>query len=230
MKIGIIAALPGELKPLVRGWHRMPTAAGSGIRMWERPALRGKNEVVAVCAGMGAAAARRAFSAAEFRGAMDLVLSIGWAGALTEGCHAGDVFEAAEVVDTQTGERFRAAAGKYRLVTTPQVAGFAEKNRLRQSYSADLVDMEAGTVARLAQMRGISIRCIKGISDAVDMKLPDLNPFLDIAGQLRLAAFLAHVSIRPSAWGALMKLGSWSGIAARRLAVSVEDVLRELED
>jgi adenosylhomocysteine nucleosidase len=58
--------------------------------MWQRPEITGRDEVIAVCAGMGAAAARRAFAAAEFLGAMDLVLSVGWAGALREECAAGE--------------------------------------------------------------------------------------------------------------------------------------------
>jgi adenosylhomocysteine nucleosidase len=76
LRIGIIAALPGELKPLVRGWQKMPVASGSGIAMWQT--ARARADVVAVCAGMGAPAARRAFTAAEFAGSLDMVFS--WVG------------------------------------------------------------------------------------------------------------------------------------------------------
>jgi len=230
VRIGIIAALSGELKPLVRGWEPLPAARASGIRMWERPAAKGRNEVLAVCGGMGAAAVRRAFAAAEFRGAMDLVLSVGWAGALSPDLKPGEVLEANELIDAQTGERFRAANGTVRLVTTVRVAGPAEKARLHRSYGAAVVDMEATTIARLAQMRGISVRCLKGISDGVQTDLPDLNPFIDIAGQMQIVKFLAHVALRPGTWLPLARLGKYSATAAKLLAVTIEGVLAELED
>ena len=229
MKVGIIAALPGELKPLVRGWDRLPAARGSGVSMWERPASEGGNEVVAVCAGMGAAAARRAFAAAEFRGAMDLVLSVGWAGALTAECAAGGAFEAGEVIDSQTGERFQMGAGELKLVTTVRVADAAEKHRLEASYGASLVDMEAAVVARLARMREIPVRCLKGVSDGVGAELLDLNPFIDVNGQMKMGAFLAHVAVRPGTWGPLMNLGKLSAGSAKRLARMIERLLADAE-
>jgi adenosylhomocysteine nucleosidase len=220
MRIGIIAALAGELKPLIRGWQKMPVARGSGIAMWQRE--RGGDEHVAVCAGMGAAAARRAFTAAEFAGSLDMVLSVGWAGALTD---AGIQPVMAEIIDAQTGERFSCGFGRQRVVTTAQVANEAEKRRLRETYGAVAVDMEAAAVARLAQMRGIPMHCFKTISDSLDARLPDINPFIDVDGKLKMAAFLAHVAVRPQYWGSLLKTGSSSAKAAQDLARAVEEFL-----
>jgi adenosylhomocysteine nucleosidase len=220
MRIGIIAALPGELKPLVRGWQKMPVARGSGIAMWQRE--RDGDELIAVCAGMGAAAARRAFTAAEFAGSLDMVLSVGWAGALT---HAAIEPAMAEIIDAQTGERFSCGFGQQRLVTTAQVANEAEKRRLRDTYGAVAVDMEAAAVARLAQMRGIPVHCFKTISDSLDARLPDINPFIDVDGKLKMVAFLTHVAVRPQYWGSLLAMGSNSAKAARELARAVEEFL-----
>jgi adenosylhomocysteine nucleosidase len=226
MRIGIIAALPGELKPLVRGWQKMPVARGSGIRMWET--VRGTDEVVAVCAGMGAAGARRAFTAAEFAGSLDAVVSVGWAGALTETFPPGSGAMPSEVVDAQTGERFALQSGQgYRLVTTADVAGAAEKRRLAASYRAELVDMEAATVARLAQMRGIPVWCLKAVSDGPAMELPDLNRFIDVDGKMKMAQFLGHVALRPGYWGSLLELGRSSAKAAQWLAGAVNVFLLE---
>ena len=222
MRIGIIAALPGELKPLVRGWQKMPVARGSGIQMWQRE--RDGNEHVAACAGMGAAAARRAFTAAEFSGSLDMVLSVGWAGALTDAAIEPAM---GEVIDAQTGERFVLGDGAQRVVTTAYVAGTAEKRRLRESYGAVAVDMEAATVARLAQMRGIPMHCFKAISDGVNARLPDINPFIDVDGKLKTAAFLAHVALRPHYWGSLIEMGARSFRGAILLALAVEKFLAE---
>jgi adenosylhomocysteine nucleosidase len=227
MKIGIIAALPGELKPLVRGWEQLPAVKGSGVRMWQRPLSGSDDEVVAVCAGMGAAAARRAFTAAEFLGAMDLVLSVGWAGAL--GDFPGVSIVATEIIDTQTGERFSLTTGnrKLRVVTTTKVADAVEKHRLWKTYDAVAVDMEAAVVARLAEMRGIPMCCFKGISDGADANLPDINRFIDIDGQMRMGSFLAHVALRPQYWGSLMEMGRRSTVASKAIAQTVEEFLRD---
>ncbi len=225
MRIGIIAALPGELKPLVRGWEKMPVARGSGIRMWQR--VQGGDEVVAVCAGMGAAAARRAFVAAEHAGTLDIAISAGWAGALTAEERLSPVMS--EIIDAQTGERFLLTEGKRRLrvVTTARVANAEEKRRLAASYGAVAVDMEAAAVARLAQMRGIPMSCFKVISDGVDARLPDLNRFIDAGGKLKMVSFLGYAALRPQYWGALLEVGRRSARASRELATLVENFLQD---
>jgi adenosylhomocysteine nucleosidase len=225
MRIAIIAALPGELKPLVRGWERVSSPT-RGISMWIK--FAGEDEYIAVCGGMGEAAAMRSFAAAEHAGTLDMALSVGWAGALDSSIEAGRCYVATEVIDVLTGERFSLGDGerKLRLVTTARVADEAEKLRLRNSYGAHLVDMEAAAIARLAQIRDIPVHCFKAVSDAHDVNLPDLNLFIDDMGQLRMPAFLGYVAIRPQYWGSLIKMGSASSKAARSLAAAVAEFLQ----
>ncbi|MDE1175376.1 MAG: nucleoside phosphorylase [Edaphobacter sp.] len=226
MRIGIIAALPGELQPLVRGWERQHGTT-RGVSVWTKNS--GDDHLIAVCGGMGSAAAMRSFTAAEFFGSLDLVLSIGWAGALDSGMRTGECYVPSEIIDVQTGERFALCSGKraLRLVTTPIVADAKEKRRLWQSYNAVLVDMEAATIARLAAMRGIPLGCFKGVSDGANAMLPDLNPFIDDQGQMRMAAFLAHVAVRPHFWASLAHLGKNSRRAAEALATKVHKFLEQ---
>ncbi len=228
MRIGIIAALPGELKPLVRGWERQRTGV-RGISVWNT--VRGEDELIAVTGGMGSDAAMRSFTAAEFLGALDLVLSVGWVGALVPEMKAGRSYIPSEVIDAQTGERFflARAASSLRLVTTAGVADEQAKRRLSESYGASLVDMEAATVARLAQIRGIPFGCFKGVSDAPDAVLPDLNEFIDARGQMRMLPFLAHVAVRPRFWGSLLTLGRNGSAAARAIADEVNRFLEARE-
>jgi adenosylhomocysteine nucleosidase len=226
MKVGIIAALPGELKALVRGWQR--SAANDGTRRWTHAS--GVNIWVAVCAGMGADAARRAFAEAEADGPLDLVLSVGWAGALVPEMHAGDAKRVSAIVDAQTGERYQLSSGEpgIALVTTARVADAAEKARLRQTYSgAAMVDMEAATVARMAQMRGIPIVCIKAVSDGIDAELPDINRFLSARGQMRMVPFLIHLTLRPKYWAAIVQLGRNSSKAAQAMCDLILEFMKE---
>jgi adenosylhomocysteine nucleosidase len=226
MRIAIIAALPGELKPLVRGWDRVSSPT-RGISIW----LKSSNddEYIAVSGGMGTTAALRSFAAAEHIGTLDMVLSVGWAGALTDEMLPGHCYIVSEVIDSLTGERFFLTDGnrKLRLVTTTQVANEAEKNRLRGSYGAALVDMESSAISRLAQIRGIPICCFKAVSDGRGAKLPDINPFIDEHGQLRIPSFLGYVALRPQYWGSLIQLGRTSSLAAQALAITINKFLEQ---
>jgi adenosylhomocysteine nucleosidase len=166
---------------------------------------------------MGAEAALRAYAAAVSDGPVDMLLSVGWAGALNAEVPAGTVQVPTVVIDAQTGEQFNLSQGerKWRLVTTVRVAEAAEKTRLAATYrDAVLVDMEAATVARLAAMNEIPLLCIKGVSDAAGAVLPDLNQFIDERGQMRMARFLAYIAVRPRYWPSLLHLGKNSARAA----------------
>jgi adenosylhomocysteine nucleosidase len=193
-RVAIIAAMPGELKPLVRGW---PHSRRGSIRFWAQRTE--EEEWIAACAGAGQAAATRAFAAIEDGGPIDLVFSLGWAGALTADVTAGAAYNAAGVIDVRTGERFRcdAGAGERWLATSPIVADAPEKQRLASAYKADLVDMEAAALARLARMREIPFYCIKGVSDGIHEKLPDLNRFIRADGQFDLTGMILFSILRP---------------------------------
>jgi len=226
MRVGIIAALPGELKPLIRGWDRQRSGV-KGLSVWT--VTREGDKLIAVCGGMGAAAALRSFAAAESFGSLDMVLSVGWAGALDSEMRTGQCYIPSEVIDVQTGERFQLTGGnrKQCLVTTPDVANTKEKRRLWQSYGAVLVDMEAATIARQAQMRRIPFCCFKAVSDGPDAVLPDLNAFINKQGHLQLLPFLGHVMFRPKFWKPLIKLGRSSSLAANAIASKVQKFLVE---
>ena len=219
-RIAIIAAMPGELKPLVRGWRH---ERRNDVDLWSF----NNGEWIAACAGAGVASATRAFAEIEKDGPIGEVISIGWAGALREDLAPGEAFHVSSVIDARTGERFDTANSQSDcpLVTSSRVADAAEKQRLASTYSAALVDMEAAGVARLAQMRGIPFYCIKGISDGYSDQLPDFNRFILPSGQFKLARFVVFALLRPCYWYALIRMGENSRKAARNIAQSLLDFL-----
>jgi adenosylhomocysteine nucleosidase len=222
-RTAIIAAFPGEVKPLVRGW---PHGTRNGVDFWAQ--RDSEDEWIVSCAGAGQSAATRAFAAIEDGGPVDLVFSVGWAGALTAGIATGTAHNVAGVIDIQTGERFRcdAGAGEFWLATSHKVAGEAEKRRLASAYHASLVDMEAAAIARLAAMRAIPFYCIKGVSDGLDETLPDLNPFLAPNGKLHMGRLVVFAILRPWYWPALLRMGENSTKAAQSIAESLHEFLR----
>jgi adenosylhomocysteine nucleosidase len=227
MRVAIIAALPGELKPLVRDWRRESTST-KGAKRWS---VSNQGDTwIAVCAGMGADAVRRAYAAAAFDGSLDMLISLGWAGALHPDVLPGSVHVPTAVIDAQTGEQFRTdeESRKWSLVTTSRVADADEKHRLSATYpGAVLVDMEAATVARLAAMHEIPVLCVKGVSDGVGADLPDLNPFIDRNGQMRMPSFLAYVALRPQRWPSLVHLGKNSARAADGMRDLILEFMKE---
>jgi adenosylhomocysteine nucleosidase len=210
-RVAIIAAMAGELKPLVRGW---PSSTRGNIRFWAQ--RNEEEEWIAACAGAGQAAATRAFAAIEDGGPIDLVFSVGWVGALKPDLAPGTAHNVTGVIDARTGERFRcdAGAGDRWLVTSPIVANQAEKQRLASAYNADLVDMEAAAIARLAQMRDIPFYCVKGVSDGFHDKLPDFNRFIRPDGQFDLTAMVLFAILRPWHWPSLIRMGENSSKAS----------------
>jgi adenosylhomocysteine nucleosidase len=222
-RTALIAAMPGELKSIVRGWK--PSTVGR-VNLWSH---RDENLWVAACAGAGQDAATRAFAAVEQDAPIDLVFSLGWAGALTPDLAAGSAHNVAGVIDVRTGERFRcdAGAGSLWLATSPKVADETEKRRLASAYSASLVDMEAAAIARLAKMRGIPFYCLKGVSDPLSAKLPDFNRFIDANGQFHTAQFALSALLKPWYWPALVQMGENSKRASQSIAESLAEFLRD---
>ena len=219
-KIAIIAALPGELKPLVRNWQRRERNLWAG-RIGERDA-------VAIAGGIGAAAAGRAVERVFTEANLDVVVSYGWAGALTCAVKPRTACAISEVIDAGTGESFVTNyPGGYRLITLDHVARADEKRGLAERYQSVLADMEAATVARMAAARQVAFYCFKGISDGYNDQLPDFSRFINSEGELRMAAFLAYVSVHPKYWPSMQRLGKNSSAAASAVAGLAEECLKQ---
>jgi adenosylhomocysteine nucleosidase len=223
-RVAIIAAMPGELKPLVGNW---PHSTRGTVHFWAQRTE--EEEWIAACAGTGLDAATRAFAAIEDGGPIDLVISIGWAGALKPEIAAGSAHNCAGVIDARTGERFNcdAGAGKLWLATSPKVADELEKRRLATTYKTALVDMEAAAIARLAAMRSIPFYAIKGVSDPLDAKLPDFNRFIDPHGQFQTPKFVLFALLRPWIWPALVQMGENSKKASQSITERLHELLSE---
>ena len=221
-RVAIIAALPGELKPLVRGWQR---ESHNGVHLWRW--THDEGEWLAGCAGAGLDAATRAFAEIEKHGPLNIAISIGWAGALQKRFAAGKAFAISSILDAKTGEHFKTAGEEdgCMLVTSPKVADEAEKRRLAATYQAGLVDMEAAAIARLSQMRGIPFYCVKGVSDSLKDKLPDFNRFISKHGQFKLSQFVFFALLHPRYWRSLIRMGENSKRAAQSIAESLLNFL-----
>jgi adenosylhomocysteine nucleosidase len=213
----IIAALPREVKQLVRGWqqHRLP---GKIIAYTN-------DFAVVACAGMGSARAALAVQAALSLKPVTALISAGLAGACDSALHVGDIVRAGAVIDARTGERFTNELFSETLITAARIASTKEKQRLYASYKASAVDMEAAAVARLAQAHNLSFRAIKSISDEASFEMQELAQFATQDGQFREAAFAMHSAVRPHLWPKLFALAGNSKRAVQSLTTELKSQL-----
>jgi adenosylhomocysteine nucleosidase len=213
----IIAALPREVKHLVRGWQRH--------RLADHVVVYSNGHAVVAHAGMGAERATMAVQAAMTIRPVTVLLSVGLAGGCDPSVRVGDIVSAGVVVDTLSGERFSDSEFRQVLVSTPSIASVREKQRLFASYSASAVDMEAATVARIAQGHNLPFRAIKVISDDAGFEMQELGRFATQSGQFNEAAFAAYSVVRPRLWSKLAQLAGNSKLALEALTTELESQL-----
>ena len=91
----------------------------------------------------------------------------------------GDIVRPARIVDAGDGSSAMLSNGDGVLVSFQSVASPTQKSKLRESFGALAVDMEAATVARTAEQRGIRFEVLKIISDESHFELPPLERFVE---------------------------------------------------
>ena len=207
-----MAALEREIKPLVRDWRTNDRECnGKRFRFFE------SGERVAVCGGIGPEAARRAAEAIISMYQPATIYSVGFAGALASDLKVGDIVFPSRVINASDGSSVETSGGEGVLVSFASVAGPEQKAKLRESFSADAVDMEAAFVARAADARAVDFVAIKAISDELGFALPPMDRFVDREGRLSERRFGFYAALRPWLWRQVMRMARNSRIAARSL-------------
>lgn len=211
-RIAIVAALEREVRPLIKSWRVSEKGRdGRKFRFFEH------EDFVLVCGGIGAAAARRAAEAVIAIYTPTVIYSAGFAGALDPALKVGEVLQPRRVVDAGDGSSVTLDGGEGVLVTFASVADAKQKAKLRDSFSADAVDMEAAAVARAAEARGIGFGVVKVISDEADFFFPAMEQFIDAQGHFSEGRFAAFAAVRPWLWLGVYRLAHNSGRASRAL-------------
>ena len=211
-RVAIVAALEREVRPLVKRWRVSEKEyGGRRFRFFEN------GEVVLVCGGIGSAAARRAAEAVIAIFEPKTIYSAGFAGALDQKLRVGDVVRPQAVINSGDGSRVTLNGGEGVLVSFDAIASPAQKVKLRESYAAQAVDMEAAAVARSAELRGIEFAAIKVISDAVDFEFPSMERFVDAEGQFSEGRFAWFAALRPWMWPQVVRLAQNSRHASSSL-------------
>jgi adenosylhomocysteine nucleosidase len=216
-RLGIVAAIEREVRPLVKSWRASEKEHdGRHFRFFEN------GEVVVVCGGIGAAAARRAAEAVIAIFDPQIVCSAGFAGALDAKLRVGDVVRPSSVINAGDGSRTVVEGGEGVLVSFGSVATPAQKSKLRDSFGASTVDMEAAAVARSAEARGKEFTVVKAVSDEIDFEFPAMERFVDADGKFSQGGFAWYAAVRPWLWPRVMRLARNSGRASRALCAYLD--------
>jgi adenosylhomocysteine nucleosidase len=225
-EIVIVAAMEREIGPLVRHWRRVRLQQEDWTFAAFVNDIAGGN-VLAVAAGMGPEAARRATEAALASKPVKYVISAGWAGAADPALQVAKVMIPARVVDASSGKTFEVAGGEGTLVTVAGVAGTADKARYRQQHGADLLEMEASAVAAVAQDKGIEFLAVKAVSDVSELPMPPMDEFRGPRGEFLTAKFVTYMLFRPRWWKAVRQMAKDSKAASRSLCAVLEDLIEK---
>jgi adenosylhomocysteine nucleosidase len=195
-----------------------------------------KRRIVVVETGVGAAAAVGAVNWLLRRPTLpdavcepDLLLFAGFAGALHESLHVGDVILAQDVVDLD-GRMWlaplrpaplpRVLTG--RVLTTARFIGEpAEKLALGVRHSALAVDMESAAFAQRCTERGVPWSCLRVISDDVSEPFTTEVAGLVEGGRVHMGRVFWLLLRQPWKLTKLLRLGRQTRHAAQRLADAV---------
>jgi nucleoside phosphorylase len=215
-RLAIVAALEREVRPLIKTWRWSEKKhEGRTFRFFEN------GDVVLVCGGIGAAAARRAAEAVIAIFDPKVVCSAGFAGALDGALRVGDIIRPHTVINAGDASKAIIAGGDGVLVSFEAVASPAQKSKLHESFGAQAVDMEAAAVARSAEARGKEFTAVKAVSDESDFEFPALERFVDPDGRFSELRFAGYTAIRPWLWARVIRLGRNSNRASRALCMSL---------
>jgi adenosylhomocysteine nucleosidase len=219
-RVAFVAALEREVRPLTKEWGvRAREIDGRRFRFFEQ------DDLVLVCGGIGAEAARRAAAAVIAAYEPKVVYSVGFAGGLDSALKVADVMQPRRVVNAGDGSSMNLDRGEGTLVSFGSVASPAQKAKLRDSFGAQAVDMEAAAVGRAAESRGIGFAVVKVISDEFDFSFPSMERFVDSEGRFLQGRFAWFTALRPWLWPQVIRLARNSSRASFALCHSLQTMI-----
>ncbi len=239
--IGLIAAMPDEIRPLLRMVGEARREQCREFPLWR--VQTGDTEACLVESGMGPLRAATAAEALISAASPSIMLSFGFGGAILPGLRVGDMVLGTEswlanegrfsrrqgIAATLAGE-IAAELGKSlngiasgTIITS---AGILKKADLIQSLPAGtsfpILDMETAAIAEIADRHGIPLVALRAVSDDAGEELSfSIDEFTGPDMAISPLKVMATIVRKPWIIPQLLRLARNSRIAGKRLAQGV---------
>jgi adenosylhomocysteine nucleosidase len=250
--IGLIAAMPEEVRPLIRGVGPVTREKLAGFNVHRFRASG--NEIVLIESGIGVTRAAQATRALIDATAPEVLLNFGLGGAVLPGPSVGDIVVADRLLffkerlfanqvgltPALTDELAATLEGKcpgagYRIhrgtfVTTGEIVGKGMLAGLLPAGTANpVLEMETTGVARVASEWNIPLVAVRAISDGTDEELDfSIADFTDREMRIRGWKVLWTIARKPRIIPQLVRLERNSRLAGRNLATAVLAIIKGL--
>lgn len=222
----IVFALNRESGPFLKAFPGRKRLTPAPCPVWEA-----KPSLLVVVAGVGSSRWKKALQWLRSQGfPLRSLLSAGFAGGLSPDLGPGDVVQANQILSGseqwQAAECHLSGARTGAMLTTSHlVATVEEKKELREQSGAMAVDMESATAARFCADEGVPFHCLRAISDDAGTAVsPKLLPVLS-GESISLWQCIRTIVPRPGLWPEVWRMAKSSGLAAKKLSVSLQEWL-----
>ena len=148
---------------------------------------------------------------------VNALVSFGFAGGLDPALRSGSLVIPVSILsegrmyaaDPSLADRFGGLTGHCLMAGTVAATSSTAKRQLHATTRAHAIDLESGSVARVAEDYGLPFVAVRAISDAADRDLPPAALLaLDRSGRIDLIQVLASLLRHPAQLPALLRLAS----------------------
>jgi adenosylhomocysteine nucleosidase len=254
LRLAIFSAFPQEIKQLVRGFRPVEKSERHSLVLYF--ARYFSREIIIVQTGIGAENTEAALKYVIKDYSPDLVLSVGFGGALYDGASAGDIvcgdrvfLIPGNISKRSTPDRMKldseeipdAAAIASRLSDRVQMhvgciltlERHLEKSVIRKMLPGDLsfpvCDMETYFLARLAKEMALPFLGLRAITDRADEEIPvELLRVTDESGKYRLSLAVGLILRRPQIITHIFRIGKNARAASINLSHAVRALIEVL--
>jgi len=231
--LAILAALDAELSSVRTLTHAVEVSSEASSTIYEG-SFRGKS-VLLIKTGIGRQRAEVAAKRLIERYPVTHMLSVGFAGGLSETLRGGEV-----VLCTSQRNSENPLPGRSRWLPNPLSGGDGvhpvdrdlwvegscvtsptlltapnEKRRLGEASGALIVDMESYWIAGIAQEAEIPCSVLRAVSDRMNDRVPPFDLWMTTDGHWRITSACAHFIRKPQDLAALFRLAC-NGVRARK--------------
>jgi adenosylhomocysteine nucleosidase len=252
--IGLIAAMPEEIRPLLRLAGKYRKVKFEGFEAYRF--TFGEEKILLVKSGMGIDNAAAAANTLIKEAKPCIIVNFGFCGAVKPGPEVGDIMMAQRILlnretlfspqsgiveedakrlarslaDSLNGRDFRVYGGTF--VTTAEIRNKIEIASIIPAWAPNpVLEMETAAVAKAAANESVPLLAVRGVSDDAGEELGfSLSEFTDEKLQIRTGKVLLAVARKPWIIPQLLRLAKNSKKAGKNLALAITALLEDTDD